>query len=198
MSECNLSMADVNLQARLQGAGLRVTRPRLALCRLLFDRGPRHLTAKHLYSEARASDLAVSLPTVQRTLRSLCDLGMIRRLATGGAEHVFDTDPSEHHHMLLEQDGTLIDVRHSIGVSDLPVLPPGSRVQAGRRSHPLGERRSRVGGSSPIEDKATWREKTAMRWAMARRATSPEASNQVARVHALLGDIRVVPPPASL
>ena len=42
---------------------------------------------------------------------------------------VFDTDPSEHHHMLLEQDGTLIDVRHSIGVSDLPVLPPGSRVK---------------------------------------------------------------------
>jgi Fur family transcriptional regulator, iron response regulator len=129
MSECNLSVADVNLQARLQGAGLRVTRSRLALCRLLFDHGPRHLTAKHLYSEARASDLAVSLPTVQRTLRSLCDLGMIRRLATGGAEHVFDTDPSEHHHILLEQDGTLIDVRHSIGVSDLPVLPPGSRVK---------------------------------------------------------------------
>lgn len=30
---------------------------------------------------------------------------------------------------------------------------------------------------------------------MARKATSPEEMDQVARVHALLGDIRVAPPP---
>lgn len=129
MSECNLPIADANLRAKLQGAGLRATRTRLALCRLLFDRGPRHLTAKHLYSEARACGLAVSLPTIQRTLRCLAGLGMIRKLATGSAEHVFDTDPSEHHHVLLEQDGTLIDVRHSVGIADLPAPPPGSRVK---------------------------------------------------------------------
>jgi Fur family iron response transcriptional regulator len=129
MSECNLPIADAKLQAKLQGAGLRVTRPRLDLCRLLFDRGPRHLTAKHLYSEVRASGLAVSLPTIQRTLRCLVGLGMIRKLATGRAEHVFDTDPSEHHHILVEQHGTLMDVRHSIGIADLPTPPPGSRVK---------------------------------------------------------------------
>jgi Fur family transcriptional regulator, iron response regulator len=94
MSKCHIPFVDEGLQAKLQGAGLRATRPRLALCRLLFDHGRRHLTAKHLYSEVRASGIAVSLPTVQRTLRRLEGVGMIRKLATGGAEHVFDTDPS--------------------------------------------------------------------------------------------------------
>jgi Fur family transcriptional regulator, iron response regulator len=129
MSKCNVLIADARLQAKLQEGGLRLTRPRVALCRLLFAHGPRHLTAKHLYSEARDSGLTVSLPTVQRTLRCLGDLGMIRKLATGRAEHVFDTDPSEHHHVLLEQDGTLIDVRHGMGIADLPPLPPGTRVK---------------------------------------------------------------------
>lgn len=94
MSKCHIAIVDARLRAKLRGAGLRATRPRLALCRLLFDCEPRHLTAKHLYSEVRAFGVTVSLPTVHRTLRRLEDAGIIRKLATGGAEHVFDTDPS--------------------------------------------------------------------------------------------------------
>jgi Fe2+ or Zn2+ uptake regulation protein len=92
MSKCHIPIVDQRLQAKLQGAGLRATQPRLALCRFLFDHRPRHLTAKHLYSEVRASGLTVSLPTVHRTLRRLEGIGMIRKLDTRGAEHVFDTD----------------------------------------------------------------------------------------------------------
>jgi Fur family iron response transcriptional regulator len=120
MSKGNVSTTDAQLQAKLQAAGLRVTRPRLALCRLLFAHAPRHVTAKHLYAEARAAGLALSPATVQRTLRCLEHRGLIRKLAVGGAEHFFDTDPSEHHHIVLEQDGTLIDVRHGNGLVETP------------------------------------------------------------------------------
>ncbi len=41
--------------ALLKAAGLRPTRQRLALARLLFERGQRHLTAEQLHSEAAAA-----------------------------------------------------------------------------------------------------------------------------------------------
>jgi Fur family iron response transcriptional regulator len=52
----------------LRAAGLRPTRQRLALARLLFDGGDRHVTAEHLHSEAQARLIRVSLATVYNTL----------------------------------------------------------------------------------------------------------------------------------
>ena len=46
---------------RLRSHGVRPTRQRLALARLLFDGAPRHVSAEALHSEARAANVPVSL-----------------------------------------------------------------------------------------------------------------------------------------
>ena len=53
---------------RLKGVGLRPTRQRLALLRLLQGGGDRHLTAEDLHEEARGAGIKVSLATVYNTL----------------------------------------------------------------------------------------------------------------------------------
>ena len=49
---------------RLRQAGLRPTRQRLALARLLFATGDRHITAEQLHGEALAGTIRVSLATI--------------------------------------------------------------------------------------------------------------------------------------
>jgi hypothetical protein len=49
---------------RLQTAGLRPTKQRLALAKLLFDQGDRHVTAEQLHVEADEARVAVSLATI--------------------------------------------------------------------------------------------------------------------------------------
>jgi Fe2+ or Zn2+ uptake regulation protein len=73
-----------------------------------------------VYAETRAAGLALSPATVQRTLRCLEHLGLIRKLAVGGQSTSL-TPTLDHHHILLEQDGTLIDVRHGTGIADVPI-----------------------------------------------------------------------------
>lgn len=54
--------------SRLKAVGLRPTRQRLALAKLLFEGEDRHVTAEGLHAEARAADVRVSLATVYNTL----------------------------------------------------------------------------------------------------------------------------------
>ncbi len=49
---------------RLRSMGLRPTRQRLALAKLLFENGDRHVTAEDLHSEARGVGVSVCLATV--------------------------------------------------------------------------------------------------------------------------------------
>jgi len=53
---------------RLKSAGLRPTRQRLALAKLLFEKGNRHVTAEHLHGEASAANARISLATVYNAL----------------------------------------------------------------------------------------------------------------------------------
>src|SRR5579885_3056276 len=52
----------------LRAARLRPTRQRLALARLLFEKGDRHVAAEQLHEEALAAQVPVSLATVYNTL----------------------------------------------------------------------------------------------------------------------------------
>ena len=94
-----------DLRDRLRRAGLRPTRQRLSLGWLLFGRGDRHLTAEMLYDEAMRAKVPVSLATVYNTLHQFTEAGLLRQLAVDGSKAYFDTNPSEHHHFFLEEEG---------------------------------------------------------------------------------------------
>lgn len=115
--------------ARLAAAGLRPTRQRVALGELLFGGGDRHVTAERLFEEATAAQMPVSLATVYNTLHQFTSAGLLREIAVDGARVYFDTNISEHHHFLLEDEGELIDIPGSNVVApNLPAPPAGLRI----------------------------------------------------------------------
>lgn len=114
---------------RLRSAGLRPTRQRLALARLLFDRGDRHVTAEHLHAEAVAANIPVSLATVYNTLHQFTGAGLLREVVAEPGRSYFDTNTSEHHHFYDEDSGRLQDIPGcDLAVEKLPTPPPGTTV----------------------------------------------------------------------
>lgn len=114
---------------RLRSAGLRPTRQRLALARLLFDKGDRHVTAEQLHVEATQANIRVSLATVYNTLHQFTGAGLLREVVVEPGRSYFDTNISEHHHFYYEKDGRLQDIPGSeLSVAQLPAPPEGTTV----------------------------------------------------------------------
>ena len=122
---CQLS----DLRDKLRRVGLRPTRQRVSLGWLLFGKGDRHVTAEMLAEEAARARVPVSLATVYNTLHQFTEAGLLRQLTVDGTKAYFDTNPTEHHHFFLEDEGELLDMP-SVGVTvaDLPAPPLGMEV----------------------------------------------------------------------
>ena len=114
---------------RLKVVGLRPTRQRLALSRLLFDAGPRHLTAEQLHGEAGAANVRVSLATVYNTLHQFTEAGLLREVVVAPGRSYFDTNVDSHHHFYLEDNGQLIDIPEDrLALAAVPTPPPGTEI----------------------------------------------------------------------
>lgn len=114
---------------RLKDAGLRPTRQRLALGRLLFDGADRHVTAEQLHAEAAANGVRVSLATVYNTLNQFTGAGLMREVVVEPGRSYFDTNIDDHHHFFFEDSGGLTDIPgDAVTLSSLPAPPEGARV----------------------------------------------------------------------
>jgi Fur family iron response transcriptional regulator len=118
-----------DIAERLRAAGLRPTRQRVALARLLFDGCDRHVTAEVLHEEAIARKVPVSLATVYNTLHQFTEVGLLREVAVEGAKTYFDTNTSNHYHFFCETSGKLVDIETaSIRIEGLPQAPDGMAI----------------------------------------------------------------------
>lgn len=114
---------------KLRRAGLRPTRQRMALARLLFGGGDRHVSAEALHAEALAAKVRVSLATVYNTLNQFTRAGLLREVAIEGNRSYFDTNTSNHFHYFLEDKGHLVDFgAEQVEVTGLPALPEGTAI----------------------------------------------------------------------
>ena len=114
---------------RLKSVGLRPTRQRLGLGKLLFESGDRHVTAEELHGQAVEAGLRVSLATVYNTLNQFSAAGLLREVVVEAGRSYFDTNTSDHHHFFFEASGQLQDIPgEQVRVSDLPAAPQGNAV----------------------------------------------------------------------
>jgi len=120
--------AEAAIAARLRRAGLRPTRQRVALARLLFSAGDRHLSPETLHEEARAAGVRVSLATVYNTLHQFTSAKLLREVAIEGARTCFDTNTSAHHHYYVEGENRLIDMAGDVALGSVPAPPEGLEV----------------------------------------------------------------------
>jgi Fur family iron response transcriptional regulator len=113
----------------LRKAGLRPTRQRIALGRLLYATHDRHVTAEMLHEEAMLARVPVSLATVYNTLHQFTEAGLLRELAVDGSKTYFDTNTTDHHHFLVDGENLLMDIPDDrIGVGNLPEPPEGMEI----------------------------------------------------------------------
>ena len=105
-----MTLPAMDIAERLRAAGLRPTRQRVALARLLFDGCNRHVTAELLHEEAQSRKVPVSLATVYNTLHQFTEAGLLREVAVEGAKTYFDTNTSNHYHFFCENSGKLMDI----------------------------------------------------------------------------------------
>ena len=113
----------------MRDVGLRPTRQRLALAKLLFDAGDRHVTAEALHAEARQQDIRVSLATVYNTLNQFRDAGLVREVVVEPGRSYFDTNIGNHHHFFDTDHGDLIDIpAEDVSVAALPSPPDGLEI----------------------------------------------------------------------
>jgi Fur family iron response transcriptional regulator len=124
-----MSSTSPDFSARLRAAGLRPTRQRVALARLLFEGEHRHVTAESLHAEVRTARMPVSLATVYNTLNQFRDAGLLREVVVAPGRSYFDTNIGHHHHFFVEDDGELHDFpSDSVTVDGLPSPPKGTHL----------------------------------------------------------------------
>ena len=87
----------------LRAAGLKVTRQRRAIVKVLND-AQDHPDAAEVHRRAQGIDPTVSLATTYRTLAALAGRGIVHRLAFEGASARFETNDSPHHDHIVDLD----------------------------------------------------------------------------------------------
>ena len=113
----------------LRGSGLRPTRQRLALAKLLFDGDHRHVTAEILHAEALEAGVPVSLATVYNALHQFNKAGLLREIVVEVGRSYFDTNISDHHHIFNEDICELTDIEaDQITLTGLPEIAEGQEV----------------------------------------------------------------------
>jgi Fur family ferric uptake transcriptional regulator len=105
MDRTSLAAAD-----RLTAAGERVTRQRLLVANALAAAG-RRLTAEQLYRSLRRREPAIGRATVFRTLETLVDAGVARRLELDGHVYAYVAClPAHHHHIACTRCGRVEEI----------------------------------------------------------------------------------------
>ena len=124
-----MTLPSATALARLRSVGLRPTRQRLALARLLLENGDRHITAEQLHGEAVDADIRVSLATVYNTLHQFTDAGLLREVVVEPGRSYFDTNTTDHHPFFCDADGRLQDIPgEAVMVSGFPLPPLGTEI----------------------------------------------------------------------
>lgn len=115
---------------RLRQAGLRPTRQRMALAKLLWAGEDRHVTADELFAEAREAGIKISHATIYNTLHQFTEAGLLKELSVEQGSWFFDTNVTDHHHFYDIETKHLTDIHGpSVLLPALPETPEGMEVE---------------------------------------------------------------------
>ena len=116
---------------RLRSSGLRPTKQRLTICRVLFDRKDTfHFTIDSLKRKIEKSTKSkLSLATVYNTIHAFKNSGYLKELSLQGNKTFFDTNSKSHHHFYDKETGDLIDIKNEdISLNKIPSAPKGKKI----------------------------------------------------------------------
>ena len=118
---------------KLRSSGLRPTRQRVQICRLLFDRqNTFHFSIQDLSKMiANQYKEKVSLATVYNTIHAFKQKGYLKEISINSDKTYFDTNTSNHHHFFNESTNELIDLEnHEVGKVIIKKKIPGKKINS--------------------------------------------------------------------
>ena len=118
---------------RLRVSGLRPTKQRIAICKVLFDRKETfHFTIEKLKKIIeKGSKKKISLATLYNTVHAFKEKGFLKEISLKGNKTFFDTNTKHHHHFYDEDMSHLVDIEDkNILVNYLPKLPSGKKIKS--------------------------------------------------------------------
>ena len=98
---------------KLRTSGLRPTKQRIEICKLLFDRKKTfHFTINDLSKILKKKiSKKISLATIYNTIHSFKKKGYLKEISVNKDKSYFDTNTSDHHHFLDINTNELIDLK---------------------------------------------------------------------------------------
>ena len=97
---------------KLRSSGLRPTKQRIKICKLLFDRKKTfHFTINELFRIfKKETNEKISLATIYNTVYSFKQKGYLKEISVNKDKSYFDTNTLDHHHFLDINTNELIDL----------------------------------------------------------------------------------------
>ena len=118
---------------KLRSSGLRPTKQRIEICKLLFDRKDTfHFSVNDLVNilENKSSE-KISLATIYDTIHAFKNKGYLKEILLNSDKSYFDTNVSNHHHFFNESTNELIDLEESdVENIKLKKMLPGKKIKS--------------------------------------------------------------------
>jgi len=118
---------------KLRSSGLRPTKQRLKICKLLFDRKETfHFTINDLSKILKkGTNEKISLATIYNTVHSFKKKGYLKEISINSDKSYFDTNTSNHHHFIDENTNEIVDINTN-DVSSIKIKKslPGKKVKS--------------------------------------------------------------------
>tara|TARA_Y100001970_G_C13818616_1_gene643657 strand:- start:191 stop:622 length:432 start_codon:yes stop_codon:yes gene_type:complete len=119
-------------KTRLRASGLRPTKQRIAICKILFDRKETfHFTIEKLKKIAKKnSGEKISLATLYNTIYAFKKKGYVKEILFKDNRTFFDTNTKKHHHFYDEDSSQLIDIKNNnFSLKNIPNPPDGKKIK---------------------------------------------------------------------
>ena len=118
---------------KLRSSGLRPTKQRIKICKLLFDRKKTfHFTINDISKILKKeTSNKISLATIYNTIHSFKKKGYLKEISINRDKSYFDTNTSDHHHFLDINTNELIDLKKE-DVNEIKIKKnlPGKKIQS--------------------------------------------------------------------
>ena len=114
---------------KLRSSGLRPTKQRIEICKLLFDRKDTfHFSISDLKN---ISTKKISLATIYNTIHAFKGKGYLKEISINSDKTYFDTNTSDHHHFFDENKKKLIDLDdNNVGKIKIKKTLPGKKIKS--------------------------------------------------------------------
>ena len=108
---------------KLEKNGIRATKQRRVLAKLIFDKGKRHISAENLFDEVKKEERKISMATIYNTLKQFTSLGLIREIVVDQNKSLYCNNNQSHYHLYIEDEGKVIDIPTQNIDLDIPSIP---------------------------------------------------------------------------